>query len=83
MKLKEGDEVINVAITKPNTILITKTGYYLNYTTSEIPVSGAKTSGVKGINLKDDYVVAGFTYNSDDEYIDIFTNQFHNIFSRH
>ena len=75
MKLKDHDELINVSITKPNTILITKTGYYLNYTTSEIPVSGVKTSGVKGINLKDDEVVAGFTYNSDDEYINIFTNQ--------
>jgi len=75
MKLKDDDELINVAITKPNTMLITKTGYYLNYTTSEIPVSGSKTSGVKGINLKDDVVVAGFTYNSDDEYINIFTNQ--------
>ena len=75
MKLKDDDEVINVTITKPNTILITKSGYYLNYTTSEIPVSGAKTSGVKGINLKEDEVVAGFTYSSDDEYINIFTNQ--------
>ena len=75
IKLKDHDELINVSITKPNTILITKTGYYLNYTTSEIPVSGVKTSGVKGINLKDDEVVAGFTYNSDDEYINIFTNQ--------
>jgi topoisomerase-4 subunit A len=75
MKLKDDDEVINVSITKPNSILITKTGYYLNYSTSEIPVSGVKTSGVKGINLKDDVVVSGLTYNSDDEYLDIFTNQ--------
>ncbi len=75
MKLKADDEVINVVITKPYTILITKTGYYLNYNTIEIPVSGAKTSGVKGINLKDDIVVAGFTYNADDEYINVFTNQ--------
>ncbi len=75
MKLKDKDEVINVSITKPNTILITKSGYYLNYTTKEIPVLGAKTSGVKGINLKDDEVVSAFTYNSDDEYINIFTNQ--------
>ena len=75
MKLKEDDEVINVTITKPNTILITKTGYYLNYNTSEIPITGAKTSGVKGINLKEDEVVAGFTYNDDDEYLNIFTNQ--------
>ena len=75
MKLKDNDELINVSITKPNTILITKSGYYLNYTTSEIPVSGAKTSGVKGINLKEDEVVSAFTYNSDDEYINVFTNQ--------
>lgn len=75
IKLKGNDEVVNVTITKPNVLIITKTGYYLNYKSSEIPVSGPKTSGVKGINLKEDEVISGVTYYDEDEYIDIFTNQ--------
>lgn len=75
IKLKGVDEVVNVTITKPNVLIITKTGYYLNYKSSEIPVSGPKTSGVKGINLKDDEVISGVTYYDEDEYIDVFTNQ--------
>ena len=75
IKLKGDDEVVNVTITKPNVLIITKTGYYLNYKSSEIPVSGPKTSGVKGINLKDDEVISGETYYDEDEYIDVFTNQ--------
>lgn len=75
IKLKGNDEVENVTITKPNVLIITKTGYYLNYKSSEIPVSGPKTSGVKGINLKEDEVISGVTYYDEDEYIDVFTNQ--------
>lgn len=75
MKLKDTDEVINVCITKPNVLIVTKTGYYLNYMASEIPLSGPKAAGVKGINLKDDTVISGICYSEKDEYIDIFTNQ--------
>ena len=74
MKLKDDDEVVNVCITKPNVLIVTKTGYYLNYMASEIPVSGPKAAGVKGINLKED-AVSGICYSDSDEYIDIFTNQ--------
>lgn len=75
MKLKDTDELVNVSITKPNVLIVTKTGYYLNYMASEIPVSGPKAAGVKGINLKDDVVVSGICYSDTDEYIDVFTNQ--------
>lgn len=75
MKLKDTDEVVNVCITKPNVLIVTKTGYYLNYMASEIPLSGPKATGVKGINLKDDNVISGICYSEKDEYIDIFTNQ--------
>ena len=75
MKLKDNDEVVNVSITKPNVLIVTMTGYYLNYMASEIPVSGPKAAGVKGINLKDDVVVSGICYSDTDEYIDVFTNQ--------
>ena len=75
MKLKDTDEVVNVCITKPNVLIVTKTGYYLNYMASEIPLSGPKAAGVKGINLKDDNVISGICYSEKDEYIAIFTNQ--------
>lgn len=75
MKLKDTDEVVNVCITKPNVLIVTKKGYYLNYMASEIPLSGPKAAGVKGINLKDDNVTSGICYSEKDEYIDIFTNQ--------
>ena len=75
IKLKNDDEVVNVIISKPNTLIITKSGYYLNYATSEIPLLGVKAAGVKGINLKEDAVIAGISYNDNDEYINVFTNK--------
>jgi topoisomerase IV subunit A len=75
MKLKDKDEVVSVNISKPNTLIITKGGYYLNYHTSEIPVISPKGGGVKGINLKDDEVISGISYKDEDEYINVFTNK--------
>ena len=75
IKLKDDDEVISVTYAKENTMLVTKSGYYISYKTSEIPTTSGKSSGVKGINLKDDEVVAGLTYNDTDEYLNVFTNQ--------
>lgn len=75
MKLKEGDEITNIEIEKDMTLIITKTGYYISYKTSEIPLTSSKSGGVKGINLKEDKVVSGLVYNENDEYLDIFTNQ--------
>ncbi|MDE5631066.1 MAG: DNA topoisomerase IV subunit A, partial [Bacilli bacterium] len=62
MKLKDGDIITNVEIEKENTLIITKTGYYISYKTGEIPLSSSKSGGVKGINLKDDEVVSGLVY---------------------
>ena len=76
MKLKDGDEIVNVTLSSDKTLIVTETGYYLTYNTSEIPLVGAKASGVKGINLKDDKVVSGLNFNDKDEYINIFTNRF-------
>ena len=42
---------------------------------NEVPITGPKSAGVKGINLKDDEVISGITYDDNDEYIDLFTNQ--------
>lgn len=75
MKLKDKDEIVSITSDKPNTMIVTESGYYISYKTSEIPYASAKASGVKGINLKDDVVVSGLTYDSEDEYLNIFTNQ--------
>lgn len=75
MKLKDGDIITNIEIEKENTLIITKTGYYISYKTNEIPLTSSKSGGVKGINLKDDVVVSGLVYDARDEYLNIFTNQ--------
>ena len=75
MKLKEKDEIINATFDNDFTILVTKLGYYLNYSTKEIPNAGTKASGVKGISLKEDFLVKGLTYNETDEYLAVFTNK--------
>ena len=54
MKLKDGDEVVSVVKDNGRAIFVTETGYYLNIDSNEIPLVGAKASGVKGINVKDD-----------------------------
>ena len=75
MKLKEDDEIVSTSLNKTYTMIVTTDGYYLNYNTEEIPIVSPKAAGVKGINLKEDNVVLGTTYNDSDEYINIFTNQ--------
>ena len=72
-KLKDNDEVIAVNSSKSRTILVSESGYYVNLDTEEIPVVGARASGVKGMNLKDDILVAGLSLDSN-EYLSIFTN---------
>ena len=74
MKLKDHDELISVAYADNETLIVTKNGYYLRYSTKEIPVVGLKTSGVKGINLSSDEVVFGGCINNTHEYLNIFTN---------
>lgn len=73
IKLKENDELINVSISKEEVIFVTNNGFYLKYNTSEIPVVGPKASGVKGINLKDDYVINAQCIDLE-EYLNIYTN---------
>ncbi len=59
MKLKDNDSVVDVFISSANNIFMaTNNGYGLWYDINEVPIVGLKASGVKGINLKDDYVVS-------------------------
>lgn len=73
IKLKDDDELINATIAKDEVLFVTNNGLYLRFNTSEIPQVGVKASGVKGINLKDDFVVFASSIN-DEEYLNIFTN---------
>ena len=74
IKLKNDDELVNVTTAKEETLFVTHNGFHLLFKTSEIPVVGLKASGVKGINLKDDYVIYGASIKEEDEYLNIFTN---------
>lgn len=74
IKLKNDDELVNVTTAKEDTLFVTHNGFYLRFKTSEIPVVGLKASGVKGINLKEDYVIYGADIKEEDEYLNIFTN---------
>lgn len=77
MKLKDDDQVISAIIEEADTVfLTTNTGYGLSFKTEEIPVVGVKASGVKGMKLKDDYLVAinNFSYN-ENEFISIITTK--------
>ena len=74
IKLKDNDELVNVTYSDDKTLIITKNGYYLTYDTEEIPIVGAKASGVKGIKLTDDSVIYGGCFKTSEDYINIFTN---------
>lgn len=73
-KLKENDEVVNVEENYNDCIIITQNGNYVKYGTDELPLAGAKASGVKAVSLKDDLVVSASTIKESDEYLNIFTN---------
>lgn len=75
VKLKDGDKVASATLEKTKSLIISENGYYVAFESSEIPSSGVKTGGVKGINLKDDdRVVAGACYDETSEYVTIFTD---------
>ena len=76
IKLKDDDRVVDVILSKDKEVLIsTHNGYGLWYSINEVPVTGVKSSGVKSINLKDDYVVSGNIFNLNSEYIIVFTDK--------
>ena len=76
-KLKDGDELLSVSIIDSNEVIsITRNGYALRYNSSEIPLVGLRTSGVKSIKLSDDdEVVFASNINEEKEYISIFTDR--------
>ncbi len=74
IKLKEEDRVVDVLFAVKDIALFTKHGYCVRFNKEEIPLTGVKSSGVKGINLKEDEVVSAVAIN-EEVYIDLFTNQ--------
>ena len=77
MKLKDDDLLLSVIEENYDTVfLVTNTGYGLSFKCEEIPIVGAKASGVKAMKLKDDYLVSvnNFDYNKH-EFISVLTNK--------
>lgn len=58
MKLKNEDRMVGASLAHSSIFLSTRNGYGLWFDLSSVPVVGLKTSGVKGINLKEDEVVS-------------------------
>ena len=75
IKLKDGDKIVSACIESENMLMASLNGYYCMFNSKDVPISGVKTSGVKGISLKgDDTLVSGLTLNNDDEYLLILTH---------
>lgn len=74
MKLKDADEVIDVFLESMEIVLVSKTGYYVKFASSDVPIVGVRGSGVKAMNLKDDVIVSAFALQNED-YLDVVTNQ--------
>ncbi len=77
MKLKDKDSLLCALPALNNDIFLgTNRSYGLWYDVNEIPVVGLRTSGVKAINLKDDYVVNVSNFDAKtSEYITIITDK--------
>lgn len=75
IKLKTNDEVISVEINETNNIIVvTERGFALKFTTEEVPITGVKTSGVKAIGLKEDFVVSA-NFFKEEEFLLIATDK--------
>ena len=69
MGIKKDDTMIDARLVKGNedVILFTHQAYGLRFPLSELSVTGIRTAGVKGINLKDEDQVVAMEIVSDDE----------------
>ena len=76
MKLKSDDKVIAATIEDGNYVFVTTHGGYgLCYKTEEISVTGVRSSGVKSVSLKNDYVVGTFLFSDANDYLGLVTNK--------
>lgn len=74
MKLKERDRVISNVISQKEIFVTTNRGYGLRYLSEEVPITGLRGSGVKSINLKEDFVVSAQSF-TDENFITIITDK--------
>ena len=74
IKLKGDDKVVNTEVSNKEIFITTENGYGLRYKTDEVPTTGLRGSGVKAINLKNDIVVSGKSFN-DAHYVAIITDK--------
>lgn len=74
IKLKDDDLVVDVFLDRKEVMLFSQKGYCVRFRSEEIPFTGVKAAGVKGMNLKEDILVSGVSFDKE-EYIDFFTNQ--------
>ena len=62
MKLKENDKLISACVSNSEVFITTYKGFGLRYNLEEIPITNLRGSGVKAINLKEDYVVSAHSF---------------------
>ena len=75
MKLKDDDLIVDVVSKNGDNVFITtKNGFGLRYEISEVSPIGLKASGVKAITLKNDEVVSGHVFTSED-YLTVITDK--------
>ncbi len=76
MKLKGDDRMLTAVMSPKKDIFIaTHQGYGLWFGIEEVPMSGVKSSGVKAIGLKNDYVVSATLFDGSAEYVTVITEK--------
>ena len=76
MKLKDDDSVVSAFTNTYSDIFITTNDCYsLWFDEAEIPSSGIKSSGVRSIKLKTNYVVSVKSFDRTIEYVTVFTDK--------
>lgn len=76
IKLKPKDEVVSISYSSATDVFIaTYNGYGLWYDLKEVPITGLRTSGVKAMSLKNDYVINGLIFDPNEEFITVITNR--------
>ena len=74
IKLKNDDLVVSNVLVKNEIFVVTNRGYGLRYLSNEVPVTALRGSGVKAINLKNDFVVSGNSF-TDENFVTIITDK--------
>jgi topoisomerase IV subunit A len=76
IKLKDKDKLISSILSNDQDVFIsTNNGYGIWFDIKEVPSTGLKTSGVKAINLKNDFVVSGHLFINNSNHILVITDK--------